>query len=162
MGLLNKYRTDSKALEEGRWIDFGDPADPIRFRIAYFQHGLAEEIQRLPAPDRALARENRLPATKLMALVMRATSKRIILDWENLQEVVCDDNGNPIMEPVTDPKTGEVLRHDPKVQEVPYSPEKAKEILEDDAYGEVHEFILEAARDRARFREELLRDSAGN
>ena len=144
MGNLRRYRTDLDALKEGAWFDFGDPSDPIRFRLAFFQHGLAEEIQRLPADMRRRARQDKLKPTELLGLIQDATANCIILDWENMETEEHDEDGNVVL------------------VDVPYSPEKALEILKDEAYGELHEFILQASKERANFRAELLRESAGN
>lgn len=136
MGQLHKYRSDTKAMREGVWVDFGDPNDPISFKLAFFSGGLAEAVQALPPKERQLARDNRLPAKELLELIYQATSEHVILDWRNMQ----DEEGEPI----------------------PYSIEKAEEIMRDERLGELHEFIFEVAKDRATFRETQLRESEGN
>ena len=148
MGRMSQYRSDPKKLEEGVWDEFGDPADPIRFKIAYLNHGLAEAVQALPPDQRQRAKNKRLSSKEWLDVYMEATSSHVLLDWENMQAE--DEEGNPAVD-----DEGEPIM-------VPYSPEKAREILEDDNQGEFHEWLLERARSRERFRQEMLEDASGN
>lgn len=151
MGILNQYAADRQKEESGVWVDFGDPNDPIRFKLARFARGIEAEVLRLDPEKRQLAREGRLPDRELIELLMEATSRRVILDWQNMQEVVLDEAGQPVLEDGR-----------PKLVDVPYSPEKALEILRDDRYAELHEFIVHVSKDRARFRADLLEASRKN
>lgn len=152
MGLLNRYRSDESARREGVWLPFGDPQDPIEFKLAAFDHGFAETIQKLPHEDRKLARANRLPNARLLDLLQDALASEIILDWRNLQELKTDGEGRAVL--------GEDGK--PETVDVPYSVAKAREILLDPAYDELHEWILAQAKDRENFREDFLREAAGN
>lgn len=140
MALLSRYAADKAKEENGVWLPFGDPSDPIEFKIARFERALAAEVERLPWEERQLAREGRLPISRQLELAMEATSSRVILDWRNVQEVGPD---------------GQFV-------EVPYSPERALAILKDERYGELHEWILEQSRSRSNFRETFLEASRKN
>lgn len=153
MALLDAYRADRKKMREGTVLAWpADAAEPIRFRIVFWDVGFSDAIQSLPPQERARVQNRELSSTELLDLYRRAVGEEIIVGWENMEEAIRGADGQFEYD-------GEgALRTRP----VEYTPERALEIMRDPDFEELHEAIVQAAKDHTRYRQDVARRVLGN
>jgi len=136
---IKQFRTDLDKAKKGVWVDV-DPDGSVRVRVARlgnpaYQACLAELMG---VTGRRISgstiRRTQDPELRTRAM-KKAMARHVLLDWEGFTS------------------DGEVI---------PYSQQKAEELLEDPAYQDFYELILQFASDEALFREEAEEEDAGN
>jgi len=139
MAFIQQFQSDDEKMQKGAWVAFGDPSDPIVFRILPFMPSYKRYLANLDPAERQLAREGRLSSVRSLEIAQHAIAECVIQEWQNMQDLV-----------------------DGEVVDVPYSKEKALEILRNPRYEELHEFLVEQARGKEAFRRTFLLESAKN
>ncbi len=148
MTKLSRFRALPDLASDGLWFDF--EAWDLRPRATPSATTLCVRVGRMRSPRwrnrRAELIESRREdlrvatdasgARLLDEITTRCLAETILLGWANLD----DDDGNPI----------------------PYSPEKAYEILQDPANDPLRQFVVEAASDREAFAHKVEADALGN
>lgn len=127
---LSKFKQDTDKTENGTWVDVGDG---LLLLIA--KSGNRKSLaayQRLMKPYKQMQERGMMPEDKVRELNVRLVAESILLGWQGLT-----DNG------VT----------------VPYSPEKAYEILSDPAFSELLSLVQNLSSEPEVFKSE---DPAGN
>ncbi len=134
MARLTSVRTDTKKCNEGIWQHFDNG---IEFLIGKKPNtAYSEKLALLSKPYKELIRRQQLPREQDEALTLQAVCGTVVLDWKNIE----DDKG------VT----------------IPFSEEKALEILSDPLYADVYNWILLISHSSALFRMEEEVDEAKN
>ena len=135
MAKLSSVKSNVKKSEEGIWTPF---ESGIEFLIARMGNPkYTKLLAKLSRPHHRKLRGSRGASSDLENdLTKQAVAKTVLVGWRNLD----DEDGNPI----------------------PYSQEKALEIISDPAYIEVYNFVLATAGDFQAFREEDQAESLGN
>ncbi len=136
MAKLTTLRLDSDKSLSGIWVDYGLG---IRFRIARWGSprvqsylGEMQSQRRADLIDPKSARARKVGEE----MVRRTLAFRVLTGWENIE----DDAGEPI----------------------PFSGEKAYEILSDPAYEEIADFVTRVAHDAEAFRVQIESEDLGN
>lgn len=134
MAKLSKVKADLQAEKEGIWVTF---ALDIEFLIG---RGATPEynryLRKISAPYRSRLQGDGADKELLRDLVNKATARYIFLGWKNVE----DDDGNVI----------------------PYSEEKAYEILSDPEYHDVRDFVLEVSQSAELYRQHTEEEAKGN
>lgn len=132
---LSSLKTDVAKSEEGVWCEVGEG---FEIKVARLGHPKYQAyLAKLSKPHAKQIRREGLGAAEVLREIQRkATAKYLLLDWRNLH----DDEGN----------------------EIPFSEEKALEILGNPEYEEFFDIVLEHAQDVELFRAENAEESAGN
>lgn len=131
---LSSLKTDAKRSEEGVWQEIGEGFEVKVARLGHPEY--KAYVAKLSKPHlRSIQREG-IGSAKLREIQQRAVSRHILLDWRGLH----DDDGS----------------------EIPYSQEKALELLSDPDYSELLDIILELAQDVELFRAASVEEAAGN
>jgi hypothetical protein len=134
MARLRAIRTDQQKAEAGVWVPY---AEDIEVCVASLNSKTYQDHrERLMAPHLKMARAKRMSPEQVLEIVRPAVAKHLIRDWKNIQ----DDDG----------------------VDIPYSPQKAEEILSDPGMLDFYDFILDAAGNVTLFRQEMLEDGRGN
>jgi len=130
---LSNLAVDSTASEEGVWAEY---EAGIEFKIARLGNPrYQQELARLIG--RLSKRGQRDWAGERLEKAQRpAVARHIIRDWRNVD----DDDGNTI----------------------PYSPEKALEIISDPQYQPIYDWIMQVAQDEEEYRLSRVEEQAGN
>lgn len=116
-----------------RWVDYSG----IQFKIARIPNPRFEEyLAGIKGAQGRKLREGTLEFRESSKLNRDVVGRFVILDWKDMQD---DDD-----------------------KEIPYSKEKALEIVHDDRYYDLYLFLQEAARDLDTFRAEQEAESLGN
>lgn len=94
MAKLSKFRTNSRAIQEGEWIVLGDEYDDLEiltrgFTDAYFD---AQAAKQRRAAVSLGGDVNKLPSAVRRAINVECLIQHVVLDVRNLT----DDNGNTI------------------------------------------------------------------
>lgn len=134
MGCLNKLRVDSAKSTEGVWVPF---AEGIEVKIARMNN--PEFVRYYAEISESHLRQLRRRTgvdDKAADLMKDAVAHCIIKDWRNLQ----DDKG----------------------KEIKYTPEKALELISDEANLIFYDFILDASSSFQLFFEQNKAESAKN
>jgi hypothetical protein len=130
---LSQLAVDTTKSEDGVWIEFGAGFELLiaRANNAAFK----AELARLVKPyQREIAREG-MSSRHATDAHTKAQAKCVVLNWRGLE----DEDGEPI----------------------PYSPEKAFEILSDPRYPELKEFVDIESNNLDNFRAEDQADAEG-
>lgn len=118
---ISKYKSNPKKEQEGVWVEVGDAS----FKIARMNNiAYRKLLAEKMKPHRAAVQANNLDMDVLIKIMAETVAETIILDWKNLT-----DDGVP----------------------VPYSKEKVIELMTNDAYKDLGEFLMKLAEDRNRF-----------
>jgi hypothetical protein len=134
MGKLSSVKMDIKKVADGIWQDY---RAGMRLLIAHINNpAYAQCLTALQRPYLRQIRTGTLENSIATALTCKAVAKHILVGWENVN----NDDGNPI----------------------PYSSDKAFEIISDPAYSELYNFVLETAVNAELYRAEVQEDSAKN
>lgn len=129
---LRKFAVDIEKEVEGVWVDIGDRT---RLKIARANNPAYNKLfLKLSQPYSRMAKNGLMPENKARELFAEVTAKTILLDWENLEL----DNQN-----------------------IPYSIEKAQEILQNPEFQPFKKFIDEFSQDEANFRQEEIAKEMG-
>lgn len=136
---INELYTDKKLELEGIWVDVG-----AGLRIKVARKGNPRYESFLTGRLRSMGIDLRLVRSKedertVEKVLYDAFARFILLDWEGLDEA--------------DPKTG-------KLNPVPYSEKKAREIL--GKSSDFFTFVNRVADERERFRAESIKSAEGN
>ena len=119
---LSKLKPDLTKAEEGIWIDVGDG---LRIKVASLTNKKYIKMLRAKMkPYRTQVRSGRIKDEVVEGIVRECMARTVLLDWEGLTE---DDEETVI----------------------PYSTDKAKELL--DAYPEFMQIVHDTACDHALF-----------
>lgn len=134
MARLGAIQTDLNKAIEGVWVNY---ELDIRLKIARLgNQNYQKYVQQLSRPHLQRMR-GKAPNTDLIKeITKQAVSHCILLGWEHIQ----DDKG----------------------KDIPYSPEKALELLSDPRFEDLYMFILEIAQDAELYRQEIQKDSEKN
>lgn len=131
MAKITRFKSTA-AETEGVWVDAGAG---LRLKIARANNANFDKVlSRLTRPHLQRIRNGSFPDEDMKKLVWQATAETILLDWENLE----DEEGN----------------------EVPYSPEKALELLTE--YKDFRDMVSSYAQDATLFKQELDEEAKGN
>ncbi len=134
MAKLSSIKMDLTKSAEGIWQDY---AAGIRLLVACLSNpAYAQYLTLLQRPHLRQIRAGTLDNSVAATLTKKAVARHILLGWENIE----DDTGKPI----------------------PYSEQKAFEIISDPAYSDLYNFVLETAVSAELFRAEVQEDSAKN
>jgi|TARA_R100000501_G_C2618568_1_gene112040 hypothetical protein len=134
MAKLNSVALNPESSVEGIWVTY---MYDIELKIARLGNSKYKEYAaKLLAPFVRESRGKVLPDERLEKVTKPAVANCILVDWRNIQ----NDDGT----------------------EFEYSPEKALEILSDDKYVDLYEFVMLTSGNSEIFRAELQEDSAGN
>lgn len=130
MAKLNSLRIDAKKVSGGVWCKY---ENDIEFLIARKPNPAFDEfMENEIGPHLASIRAGTFDKELDRQITKKAIAHTVLLGWENLQ----DDEGN----------------------DIPYSPEKAFEILTDPEFADIYKFILimSSSQDLYRRKEEAL------
>lgn len=131
---LSSIKQDQEKSENGVWVPF---TDGLKILIARAGNAECKKMTaRLQKPLEKRIRKGLVEDSVLSDIAKKVTAKHIILDWENLE----DDDG----------------------EEIPYSPEKAYELISDPENEIFYNWVLEASVDEMNFRKESKEDELGN
>lgn len=144
MAKLSNYKTDPTTSVEGLWFDFeagsqtpleSPHATHICFRIARWNNPKfrAERVAVLEVVRDGSDKDAVAMMRKANA---KAMARAVVVDWCNID----NEDGTPLA----------------------YSPEAAQQVLEDDAYDQVRQFILECATRVDLFRAQADEAAVGN
>lgn len=128
---LSKYKTDETLEREGVWVDMGDGFHVRIARDGNPKHSAA--VSRLTKPFKQQIRRGTLGQEKLAEIAAQAMAEAIVLDWQGLY-----DDG----------------------KEIPYSQEKAYEILYN--YPDLRRDIADLSSEMETFRAMDEEEAAGN
>ena len=129
---LSAMRTDSTKEVEGAWIDC---EEGLRLKIA--RHGNVkydEAIRTLSVPYQRRLMNNTLSQATMEEIECKAMANHILKGWENLQ----DDDG----------------------KEIPYTPEKAFELLT--TVRDFFKMVRALAQNADNYRTEVIKEAVGN
>lgn len=134
MAKLSKVKVDPKAEIDGVWCEY---VLDIRVKIARIGNREYDAaIRSMSKPYTKGFRADRVPDEAMQDIVKKAVAKHIVKDWENIE----DDDGSLI----------------------PYSPEAALEIFQNDEYRDFYKFVLACGNDAELFRRENMEEAKGN
>lgn len=134
MARLSSLRSDLTKEKVGVWVawELG-----IRFRIARMNNPSYDEaVREALRPHRDRIRRGVMDEREIERLSLQAVGTHILTGWENVE----GDDG----------------------MSIPYSPEKAVEILGDARYREVYDFVVDVSRRSALYRVQEREDDLGN
>ena len=120
---LSKFKSDVEKVENGTWIDLGDG-----LHICVARTGNKKSVamfNKLTKPYRQMIERGTMPDDKYRELNVKIVAETILLGWEGLFD---------------------------KGTEVPYSPEKAAEILSDPAYAGFLKLVQDLSGEEEVFR----------
>lgn len=142
---LSKAKQNTQRIEQGAWVTDIPEADDLRIKTRGANNADWRELQTklinaLPAKKR---RRGIIPAADMDKIQNQCLIDTCLLDWDNLYDQVFDDTGNVVMETVE--KDGKQVQQ-PKLVRIPYSKEKALELIEDPNYRPFRDFISFAAQ----------------
>jgi len=133
---LSKFRSNPVKSEEGVWIEY--PEEGFALKIA--RMGNAKYTQEIVSMRRgkqiASPLVEEISPSAVEAIQMKAMAKHILLDWRG----ITDDNG----------------------EEIPFSPEKAYEIISDPQYRDFYTLVQTLAADAKNFLDEAEGVDEGN
>lgn len=133
MGLLAELASDVSKEQEGVWVTY--PNTDIEFKIARLNN--PAHIKQ----SKKIARKFKNAGfTETKLLMAPSVAKNVLVGWKNLSEP--NEKG--------------------KIVEIPYSAEKALEILRKPEMGNIYDFILEESNDQENYRLETLEEKKGN
>ena len=134
MAKLTQFQGDVAREEQGVWVEY---AAGVEFRIARLNNPAYQKcLRKLLKADGRRFRRRRPTDENAEKLTNRALAQHVLVDWRNLE----DEDGSPI----------------------PYSVEKALEILSDPQYHDIRDFVVEVATDSDVFAAEEREDAEGN
>lgn len=144
MAKLSNYKTDPTTSVEGLWFDFEASSQTplesphphhICFRIARWNNPKfrAERVAVLEVTRDGIEQDAGAVMRKANA---KAMARAVVVDWCNID----NEDGTPL----------------------PYSPEAAQRILEDDGYDPIRQFVLECATRVDLFRAQADEAAVGN
>lgn len=117
-----------------------------------------QTLRTLQKPHERLMRAGGPEADRVAReLLCRALAKHVLLGWENL-----DEDEEPKARKPADAEGYRKLEDGKWQRVIPYSEDKAYEILMDDAYHDFSEWVLACAQDAELFRKEHVEGSAKN
>jgi hypothetical protein len=150
MAILSKLRKDLERSIKGDVLKW----EGITFYVAeYMNPDHKARLQQLTSEARQALRDGEnLNADQIAELIVLSEAECVLLGWEDMEDFAFDDEGQVILN-----DAGE-----PEVIEVPYSAEKAAEILRDPEYVELREAIHKKASKRADYRQRFLEEAEGN
>ena len=122
---LSKFKSDIEKVENGTWIDLGDG-----LHICVARTGNKKSVamfNKLTKPYRQMIERGTMPDDKYREINVKIVAETILLGWRGLSD---------------------------KGVEVPYSPEKAAEILSDPAYAGFLKLVQDLAAEEEVFRVE--------
>lgn len=135
--LHNIFATQKPLEEDGAWVDVNELLG-LRIKVRRINSDYVvkayERILREEFSDGRMRKPSDFDPVVMERVIVRQYAEAVLVSWENL----CDLD------------TGE---------EIPYSLETAKELLE---MKDFREFVAQAAEERATFREQADKDSEGN
>jgi len=131
------FGTDPRLEEEGAWVEvngfYGLKIKVRRMRSATATKAYERIILEMFGEGK-LRRPSDLSSDQSLEIIKRQLAEAILVDWVNLR----------------DSETGE---------EIPYSAEVARELME---IGDFREFVFQAASERDSFREQHDKEAEGN
>lgn len=130
---LSDFKTNRKLEEEGTWVEVGNGTQLKLARLG--NSAYRNHLKILMKPYKAMIRNNTLSDEVVEELLNKAIAKSVLLDWSGLEE-----NGEP----------------------VPYSEERAYQILSDPSYKDFRELVVSLASDMEVYQQEELEESAKN
>lgn len=133
MASLNKFKQDTTRSEEGTTVDMGDGLHVTVARIGNTKYN--EVIKKLTAPHTRQIRNKTLADSVFEVIMNRAYAETILLGWKGLE----DEHG----------------------KDIPYSTEKAFEILSNPEYKDFKDIIVDLASEAEAFRAAEVTATAG-
>ncbi len=138
---LSKYKTDTNAAKEGVWVTMEGTfeikiarSNSPKFQTFFQKHARGKGRRFLKGAAKGSLDSDSIEALK--PVMKEAAARCLIVDWRGLQE----EDGS----------------------EIPYSEEKAVEILINPEYEDLFNDVLEAAQDQELYRAEEDASDAGN
>ncbi len=135
---IAKYATDSSKEENGVWQEWDDEVSFCIRRISSDKSQKARE--EAEKPHKIKARNGTLSDDTNQEIAIYQLAYGVLADWKGLADVAEDGT----------------------VTEIPFSPAKALEILSDDQYKDVRNFILQTSLDRDLYKKEADKVALGN
>jgi len=132
MTKLSDLRVDPALETEGVWVDF---AAGVRLRIARLANPRFQE-RIFALAHRNGAAESEPTKEERDQQLRRAVAETVLVGWDQVEE----EDGSPM----------------------PYSPERALEVLSDPGLRDLYEFVLRRAQDVELYRRRRLEAHAGN
>lgn len=131
MDIKKEYGTSKELEKEGVWIEVGEDA---KIRVCRANNKkYMKEIEKLSRPYKKQIRRGTISGEKFDSIVIEASAKFILVDWEGIKE-----------DGVT----------------VDYTPEQSLRLLTD--FPDFREVVSEIAMDFNNFKEEETKESEGN
>jgi hypothetical protein len=131
---LQLIRTDLDKTEDGVWVKY---LDDVELCIASVNNkAYREACERLWRPHLREMRMKQMSTQAIAELTKPAVAQHLLKGWKNIQ----DDDG----------------------AEIPYSPQKALDLLRDPALQDFYNFVVDVAAEAQNYRQELLEDSEKN
>lgn len=130
MAKLSKFKQDIQKSEEGAKVDLGDGLIVTVARVGNSHY--QETLKSLTKPYKNAIKNGTLSDSVFEKMMVQAMAEAILLDWEGME--------------------GE----DGKL--IPYSKDKAKEILGDPAYKDFRELISDLANEAETFRQQEIEE----
>lgn len=122
---LSKFKTDLNAAKNGVKVQLDDDSSVTIARAGEANPEYSKTLRELMKPYQTQARAGSLPDAVFEDIINKCYAECILLGWEGLE----DDQGNTI----------------------PYSKDKAFEILSDKAYVEFRKLVMELSSEAATF-----------
>ena len=127
---LKKIRIDPKKQSEGVWFEVDDDTSLLIARMNNPKFN--KEFERETRQSRRFAKRGMLPDDKAAEIVDKVVAKTVLLGWKGLKQ------------------DGE---------EIPYSEEKALELLQDEELASFKEIVFDLATSEENFRREEIEDA---
>lgn len=131
------FATDNKLEEDGAWVDVNGFYG-LKIKVRRMRSNAAMKAYESIIIDMfgegKLRKPNDLSADQSVEIIKRQLAEAILIDWKNLRDSESGD-------------------------EIPYSVEIAKELME---IGDFREFVYQAASERDTFREQHDKEAEGN
>lgn len=139
---IGDYKINVDKADEGEWLEFSSNSDDTipRFKLARMYQGNKKyqaALKKATAPVRKAIEMEMLSDEKATKISLRVFVDTILLDWQNVQPA---DDG----------------------VELPFTTENALELLEDPAWRELYNTILEFSQKVGNKRSEQLETEAKN
>jgi len=131
---LNRIRQDLDRAGKGVWCPYVEDVELLIGGSS--QQEYANYIRRATKPYQNLIRRDQMPDDKAQEIMVRGAARYLLLGWKNLQ----DDNG----------------------EDIPYSEDKAHELLSDPRLRDLYRFVTDMSNENSLFAEDQEEDDRKN
>ena len=134
MPQLSKFKGNPELESKGVWVDYGEGLEFLIAKMSNPQY--MAEIRKQVREKRVQFRHGKVSDEETEEMTIKAVAKTVLLGWKNLQ----GEDG----------------------KDIPYSQEKAYEILSDPCYRDLYTFIIEVSAEKETFALEARKEAVGN